>query len=106
MVIRKEDRDDFVFEGFFPNSHLKQKCKKVYNIFEKRSPSASSKQASLTKIGNDYEAKLKIVSGSCSFEIYSKEPKAAETIDRLYEQFIIKIVDWNKNRDVFSAENK
>lgn len=104
MVLLKDEKDNFVFNGFFPNSHLKQKCKKIYNIVEKRSPSAASKRASITKIGRDYEARLRIVSGSCSFEIRSKETKATETVDRLYEQFMTKIVDWNRSRDIFSPE--
>ncbi len=102
MVFKEiNKKDSFVFEGFFPNSNLQEKCRKLYHIVEKRSPNSSTKEASITKIGDNYEAKLKIVSGSCNFEISSKENEPSQTVEKLYEKFLNKILTWNKNRDLF-----
>lgn len=69
---------------------------------DKKAPSSCAKTASLSKKGDNYEAKLKIISGSCCFEISSKKQVASDTIDNLYKQFTTKILDWNKEKDVLS----
>jgi len=93
--------DTFVFKGFFPTDHLQAKCKTLYYMVEKQSPDSSARVASITKRGNNYEAKLKIVSGSCNFEISTKDQEPIESVDKLYEQFVNQILNWKKHRDLF-----
>ena len=100
MVIDLKTNENFTFSGFLPNQQLEVKCKRFYSLVDKKSPSACAKIASLTKVGDNYEAKLKIVSGSCSFEISSQNQEATESIDNLYKKFTDKILDWNKEKDV------
>ena len=101
-----EQPENFKFKGFQPNKSLQQKCKTIYNLVEDRSPSEAAKEASLTKIGNNYQAKLKIISASCSFEVSSLENKASESMDKLYKKFTTKILHWNKNRECLSFTEK
>ncbi len=102
MIFKEMDKKDtFIFNGFLPNSSLQEKCKAFYHMVEERSPNSSAKEASITKIGNNYEAKLKIISGSCNLEISSKETKPSQTIEELHKKFLNQIVDWNKHRDLF-----
>ena len=96
-----DQEDSFTFKGFSPNNHLQEKCKELYSMVENKSPNLSAKEASITKIGDDYEAKLKIISGSCNFEISSKETEPSQTLEKLYEKFLDQIINWNKHRDLF-----
>ncbi len=98
----RERPDNFKFRGFLPNKSLQQKGKAIYSLVEDHSPSEAAKKASLTKIGDSYEARLKIVSASCSFEISSKQPAASESMDDLYKKFTSKILRWTKERESLS----
>lgn len=94
----------FKFEGFSPNESLETKCKSIYSLVEKHSPSSSTKLASLSKIEEGYKAKLKIISGSCCFEISSTNKKADSSLDLLYKKFTNEIFSWNKQKDVLSCD--
>ena len=99
-MVLTEQKQNFQFKGFIPNSKVKQQTQLVYDIIESRAPSDSRKTASLTKKGNLYEAHLKISSASsCSFEIYSKEHKASASMKSLQKKFLDKIINWNKTRN-------
>lgn len=96
--------NDFRFEGFLPNENLEIKCKTIYNLVDKHSPSSSTKMASLSKIGTTYEARLKVISGSCCFEISSINKEPDNSLDILYEKFTSKILSWNQQKDVLSCD--
>lgn len=98
-MIRTRQKQSFQFKGFIPNTKVKKQTQFVYDLIESRAPSDSRKTASLTKKGDLYEAHLKISSASsCSFEIYSKEQKASDTMKSLQKKFLDKIINWNKSR--------
>ena len=91
--------DCFEFKGFEPNSDFVSRCQKIYDLVETRSPSESTKQACITKLRfGAYQAKIKITSASCVFEVCAKENKPERLMDQLYEKFSVEIVDWNKKR--------
>ena len=99
QVIELRKKKNFEFQGFKPNSALKEKSQIFYKMIQRRSPSDSKKQAILTKKGNSYEARLKVTSASsCSFEIYSKNNNVLDSIQSLEKKFFNKIIAWNKNR--------
>ena len=101
MTLKQIDKDKFIFNGFFPNDNLQEKCRNFYHLVETRSPNASAKEASITKVGDDYEAKIKIISDSCNFEVSSKDNEPIESIDKLSEKFLNQILNWNQERDLF-----
>ena len=89
----------FEFKGFKPNLEFIRECQKVCDLVETRSPSESTKEASITKARfGGYQAHLKITSASCVFEISVKEAQPGKLMNQLYKQFSVKIVDWNKTR--------
>lgn len=93
-------KNNFQFKGFTPNISIKKKSQVFYDLIESRSPSDSKKVAVLSKKGNLYEARLRVLSaGVCSFEISSKRDKISDSISSLQKQFLNKIVSWNKTRD-------
>lgn len=95
-----EQKQNFQFKGFTPNTKVKQQTQFVYDFIESRAPSDSKKVASLTKKGELYEARLKISSASsCSFEISSKEHRLSDSMKSLQQKFLDKIVNWNKTRN-------
>ena len=97
-----EKPDNFKFRGFLPSKPLQQKGKAIYSLMEDRSPSEAAKKASLTKVGGVYEARLKVVSASCSFEIFSAQAAPSESMDDLYKKFTTKILKWTKERESLS----
>ena len=99
MNFTMEKQDNFEFKGFTPRLALKQKAKDIYTSVENRSPSESTKVASITKIKEGYQAQLKITSASCIFEITTKKKTCSVAMDQLYERFLSEILNWNKERN-------
>ena len=102
---------NFQFKGFKPDKTVKNKVRFVYSFIESHAPSDSKKTASLTKQktkdGAFYEARLKLSSaGVCSFEICSKKNKITDSIDSLQQQFLDKIISWNKSRKLIPQQQK
>ncbi len=94
-----KELNNFQFNGFIPNNSVKEQSQFFYSLIESRAPSDSKKTASLTKKGKLYEARLKVSSaGTCSFEIYSKKDRISDSIESLQQQFLDKIITWNKTR--------
>ena len=98
MAFTMERQDNFEFKGFSPKVDLRQKAKEIYNLVENRSPSESTKVASITKINKGYEIQLKITSGSCAFNITTRKQNCSDAMDQLYEKFLDKILVWKKER--------
>ena len=98
MVFVTDRQDNFEFKGFIPRTALKQKGKQVYSLVENRSPSESAKVASVTKTKEGYQARLKVASNACDFELIVNKKNCSAAIDQIYSQFLDEILDWNKTR--------
>ena len=96
---RLDIKNNFQFKGFVPNKRIREKSENFYDLIERRSPSDSKKTAVLKKTGDCYTASLKISSaGACSFDIFSKDNNASDSISSLKKKFFNKILKWNQTR--------
>ena len=96
-------KNNFQFKGFVPSKKVREKSENFYDLIERRSPSDSKKTAVLKKTGDHYTASLKISSaGACSFDIFSKDNSASDSISSLQKKFFNKIIKWNQTRQAKS----